>query len=149
MNCYNHPLNSAVATCVDCGKGLCVECSDMYTIPICSTCNGHRISNEKKQISNEFLLMAAVGGLFFLIYRGLETPLAFKITTIYAGASLVAGWRFLNRITPQMFLFLPLIGWLFYFLVKGVVAGFVGFFYLPFRVFRNIKRLRELNQIPN
>ncbi|MGV4410699.1 hypothetical protein ACQ1P2_06865 [Ornithobacterium rhinotracheale] len=93
--------------------------------------------------------MAAVGGLFFLIYRGLETPLAFKITTIYAGASLVAGWRFLNRITPQMFLFLPLIGWLFYFLVKGVVAGFVGFFYLPFRVFRNIKRLRELNQIPN
>lgn len=106
MNCYNHPLNSAVATCVDCGKGLCVECSDKYTIPICSTCNRHRISNEKKQISNEFLLMAAVGGLFFLIYRGLETPLAFKITTIYAGASLVAGWRFFEQNnTTNVFIF--------------------------------------------
>ena len=31
MNCYNHSDQPAVSTCIDCGKGLCSECSNKYT----------------------------------------------------------------------------------------------------------------------
>lgn len=39
MKCYNHPDRDAVGTCVDCGKGLCQECMDLWTIPVCTDCN--------------------------------------------------------------------------------------------------------------
>ena len=50
MNCYNHSNEVAVATCIDCGKGLCDECARMYTIPICNACNFIRIKVEKSSI---------------------------------------------------------------------------------------------------
>jgi hypothetical protein len=53
MNCFNHPTQTAVAQCVDCGKGLCPECAyierlcidvDYFGIPVrkrhCSIQNG-------------------------------------------------------------------------------------------------------------
>lgn len=149
MNCYNHPSHTSVATCIDCGKGLCTECAHKYEIPICLVCNNYRISNERKHIKKEFILIIAVGFIFFLLCSGAKTSFPARLFSFYLGASLVAGWRFFNRITPQLFLFLPLIGWLTYFIIKTSIAGFVGILYLPYRVFLNIKRLKELNQIPS
>lgn len=34
MNCYNHPEIISVASCIDCNRGLYVDCSNLYTIPI-------------------------------------------------------------------------------------------------------------------
>ena len=52
MNCYNHIDQPAVGTCIDCGKGLCSECSNKYTIFICDSCNLKRLYTEKSS-SNE------------------------------------------------------------------------------------------------
>ncbi len=42
MNCYFHTDQVAVATCQDCGIGLCKECASKYTPALCSECAGKR-----------------------------------------------------------------------------------------------------------
>jgi hypothetical protein len=41
-------------------------------------------------------------------------------------SSVIAGWKTLNRITPAVFLFLPLLGWVVYFIIKLVLALLCG-----------------------
>lgn len=56
---------------------------------------------------------------------------------IYLGLGIVPGWKTLNRITPQMFLFMSFMGWAFYFLIKGFSSLFVGLVSLPLMMIRN------------
>ena len=44
------------------------------------------------------------------------------------------GWRALNRITPNIFLILPIGGWLLYYLIKALLSCFIGLFVFPFVV---------------
>ncbi|MBN1250734.1 MAG: hypothetical protein JXR51_10495 [Bacteroidales bacterium] len=73
--------------------------------------------------------------------------LLFIISGLYVYSGLVSGWYTLNRITPQVFLFLPLLGWIIYFIAKLFLSFAVGFVMLPVRTFRNIKKINQLNKI--
>jgi len=154
MNCFNHPIENAVASCQDCQKGLCTKCATNFSLPICTSCNSKRKKTQKRTIYKEFFVMLVLGFLFcfFLLYMNSpihnltlkqpSTPKAFLIFQgFYTGAALVAGWKTLNRITPSFFLFLPLIGWVVYFAVKFLLSGFLGVFMLPIRLFKNIRQL--------
>lgn len=44
------------------------------------------------------------------------------------------GWKALNFITPNIFLIMPLAGWAIYFLIKGIIAFFIGFIVAPFQI---------------
>ncbi len=153
MNCYNHPDLPAVSSCIDCNKGLCIECSSRYTFPICVECNKNRISHERSEIIKDFFIIFGGGAVITFIVLSLlnsqnrDLPIMSYIMFFYVYSSLVAGWRFLNRITADYFLFLPIIGWLIYFMVKLLISGFLGIFILPYRIYKNVTRLRELNQI--
>lgn len=158
MNCYYHNSETAVAQCPACNRGLCNYCAKQYMTPICSTCNAKRINNEKRQIRRELFITYGVGVLltFFAFnvgtgpYRPEQNYLLSGFSTLfvfYAYSGVVAGWQTLNRITPQIFLILPLIGWVIYFLVKITISMFVGLVMLPIRTNKNIKRLKELNSI--
>ena len=46
----------------------------------------------------------------------------------------VAGWRFINFITPSFFLWLPLGGWIIYFIIKFLISSMLGIFILPYHV---------------
>ena len=68
MNCFYHENLGAVATCVDCGVGLCKDCvqNALYTRdnkPICLNCSkkeaGAQASNAKK---------ARSGGLAYSLF---------------------------------------------------------------------------------
>lgn len=48
------------------------------------------------------------------------------------------GWKALNKITPSIFLFLPLIGWVIYFVVKGLISVVIGMFVAPFVISKKI-----------
>lgn len=48
------------------------------------------------------------------------------------------GWGLLNKITPNIFLFMPIIGWLIYFIVKIALAAMIGVFALPFTLIKCI-----------
>ena len=156
MNCYNHTTEPAVAQCLDCGKGLCGACASLYRIPLCTSCNKSRIASEKVSILKELLLTFGLGillGVLFVkeIDGGHSYPLIHYIFSytffIYIFSGIVPGWRTLTRITPAIFLFLPLIGWLIYFVIKLALSLCVGIIMLPIRTIRNIYRLLVLRNV--
>ena len=156
MNCYEHPMQPAVAQCLDCGKGLCSECASTYSIPICKACNRKRINAEKSGIITELLLTYGMGillGILFVNFangeRYLPLPVAIMLYLIfsYIFSGIVPGWKTLTRITPAVFLFLPIIGWVLYFIIKFVLSLCLGLVMLPVRTFRNIRRLVALQKV--
>lgn len=48
------------------------------------------------------------------------------------------GWKVLNFITPNFFLILPIGGWIIYYIIKGVIAFFIGFIVAPFQIGKRI-----------
>ena len=162
MNCFNHPAINAVGTCIDCQKGLCVNCASKFSIPLCSRCNMGRVKNEKALIINELGLTFLVGTVFviFSVYIGynMEETNGIKgffvvsiaaLMMFYSGASIIAGWKQLSAFTSKYFIALPVIGWVIYFFTKLGIGTMIGFFVLPIRLYKNFKRLNQLKIIEN
>ena len=149
MNCINHPHNSAVSQCQVCGKGLCIDCTNKFSKPICDDCYSASRSDQKKAVVTEILLSLLIGiptGIILdlLVNDTHINPDSFfesRFFLLYMGLGLVAGWKTLTQITPQMFLFLPVVGWVLYFLIKAILSLFVGLVALPVRIIRNIRLL--------
>ncbi|MEE1198303.1 MAG: hypothetical protein U0K54_04065 [Acutalibacteraceae bacterium] len=62
--------------------------------------------------------------------------------TAIAGIALLVcaifGWKALNKITPDIFLFMSITGWIIYFGVKGFLSIFIGVFVAPFQIAKMI-----------
>lgn len=140
MNCYYHPSRPAVATCPQCGKGLCEDCAQKNYQGYCDDCaeemiNLH-IANRKKPLITTIVILAVslVLGLILSIAEG-----DFGMMNIFfAGlgvALIVNGWSVLTKIQPSMFLFLPIIGWVIYFIIKALISYFVGIVALPMNIY--------------
>ena len=146
MNCINHPSESAVSQCQICGKGLCVECTNKFSKPICQDCFTVSRKKQKRAVVTEVLLTLLIGLpigfiLDLLVNNTYKTPDSFwesHFFLIYMGLGIVAGWKTLTRITPQIFLFLPVLGWVLYFLIKVVLSLFVGLIAFPVWTIRNL-----------
>lgn len=156
MNCYEHPTQPAVAQCPDCGKGLCPDCASSYSVPICKKCNAKRISTEKGAIIKELLLTYGLGILLGVLFTrwtdaGHSYPLTHTIISYvvfsYVFSGIVPGWKTLTRITPAIFLFMPIIGWVLYFVIKLALSLCLGLVMLPVRTVRNIHRLVVLQKV--
>lgn len=80
--------------------------------------------------------------LFYLIIWGIMVALTATDSTVVAMIYLVAftyfGWKALNVITPNIFLFMPVIGWVIYFSIKFVLSIIVGMFVAPFQIAKAI-----------
>jgi len=139
MKCANHPEIDAVATCVDCGRGLCSACADKFSIPICDYCNLGRIGGEQKIILKDIIITAFLAFIGYCWAGYAELDLGTRFVAAYSLAGFIWGWRALTQITPRVFLFLPLIGWFFYFAIKASLALFVGFVALPWKAFTLIR----------
>ena len=66
----------------------------------------------------------------------------------YMGFSFLAGWKLLDGFTAKFFLFLPIIGWIFYFFIKIGLALFIGgtYFYSVYRFLNNLYQINRLNK---
>ena len=53
------------------------------------------------------------------------------------------GWSALNRITPNIFLIMPIIGWVIYFIIKFALSMCIGIFVLPYQIFKIIKGIKD------
>jgi hypothetical protein len=157
MNCFYHSGQMAVAQCPDCGKGLCSACASLFSQPICKSCFNKRIKSTRSIIIKELLVTFGFGlaAILFVMknhtavvgFEPLHHPqfdFVVYFMFFYAASGIVSGWKTLTAITPQVFLFLPLLGWLFYFLIKFVLAFFVGFVAFPIRTVRNFIKLNQL-----
>ncbi|MGL5256902.1 MAG: hypothetical protein ACRC76_07665 [Proteocatella sp.] len=146
MKCYQHIDNDAVAQCCDCGKGLCSACTDKWSMPICDACNYLRAGNEKKQVVKNLMLTIPLLMVGFLIVPS-QADFGTKFMLGYLCAGIPWGWSVLNRITPNIFLFLPIGGWILYFTIKFLIAYFIGIVALPYKLYKFIKIYKEAQKI--
>ena len=74
----------------------------------------------------------------YLLWAGVLTLMAGASSQAFTGIiiviSVAIGWKCVTSIQPRMFLFMPLIGWGIYFLVKFFVSLFAGLFLTPWQV---------------
>lgn len=146
MKCHQHYEKDAVSQCRDCGRALCPECTKKWSFPICDGCNYNRATNDKNQVIKNIILMIFLFSMC-LWYVPPETPFVSKLMLGYMVASTPWGWGFLNRITPNIFIFLPVIGWILYFMFKLSISMFIGQFILPYKLFMFIKDYKKAQDI--
>lgn len=156
MNCFYHPDRSSVATCSDCGKGLCQECARKWTPVLCVDCADSVLADRqfrlKKALVTSAILFVVTAVVFSIASiqsgdgaRGILLGLALG----YVVAAIPQGWVALSKITPNIFLFLPIMGWVIYFMIKLTFAWPVGAVMLPVNVFRQCKALIETKRMQN
>ncbi len=72
---------------------------------------------------------------FGLVALSIAIPFIAPITALFA---IIYGWRFINFLTPAMFVWMPIAGWLIYFTVKFFVAAILGLFIVPYHIAKKI-----------
>lgn len=142
MRCAYHVEREAVATCSVCGRGLCQECANKINPPQCLGCFADGLEAQKKQIIKSLVLAAVAAVVVFIIAmdEGAELPASF----LFALAPF--GWIALNKITPSFFLFMPIIGWVIYFIFKLILSMMVGIVALPYKIVKSMAQIKEINQ---
>lgn len=147
MKCSNHYERDVVSQCIECGKGLCPECTNKYNVPLCDHCALVRINANKNLLVKNSIIMIALFILGF--FTNESTSFIEKIIFAYFCAGIPWGWSILTNITPSIFLFLPWIGWLIYFIVKLTISMIIGMFVTPFKIYKIIKGLSESKDLEN
>ena len=82
------------------------------------------------------ILYFIVFGLMYLVLVAFEgVPVVAVIMAIAFG---YFGWQALSKITPNVFLIMPVGGWIAYFVIKGILSFFLGVFVAPFVISKKI-----------
>lgn len=147
MKCFNHINMDAVGQCVDCNKGLCSDCVELYSPPLCRDCMLKRTSATKSELVKSCILsiIFCIAG-FIVVLLG-EHNFLMAIAAGYVWGGIPWGWQALNRITPSVFLFLPLIGWVIYFIIKLILSCWVGIVVTPFKIYRLLSEYRNVRSL--
>lgn len=140
MKCINHNKKDAVGYCGKCGAGLCKDCFNKYSNHLCDNCAKEN-NNEIKEEATANLVLTIILSVAFAILGGIELSSSgdLSIIGIYVFAGIPWGWKALNRITPNIFLFMPLIGWIIYFVAKLLLSMAVGIVAMPIKIFMAIR----------
>lgn len=153
MKCYYHPDREIVATCTECGKGLCKECASKWEPCLCNDCAGERLQSKRQTLKHSIMLgvvitiVGIVWGIVSAIQHGRADFLFMGIALGYAFGGIPNGWTALSKIQPSMFLFLPAIGWFIYVFIKGFLSVIIGLFAFPLNIYRYIKESREISDM--
>lgn len=151
MKCFKHYERDASSQCLDCGKALCPECTNKYNYPLCDTCFINRINHEKlsiiKMIGLTIIIFIGALSYYLLNPMGFDNSTVLSLVNIYQYSSVPIGWITLNKLQPKFFIWMPLLGWLIYFIIKVCLSALVGFFVLPYKLYKFIKRLIEIKNL--
>lgn len=141
MKCFYHPEVDAVATCVECGKGLCSECAVKYKEMECDDCSVKHKTKIKGASWLEIAICVAVfiATFIYFKYQGSNLEATLVFSWLFCGAPF--GWKTLNKITPSVFLFLPIIGWLIFLIFKGILSIVVGIVAMPVSIVMAIVKI--------
>lgn len=150
MNCFYHDQNISVSQCLDCKKGLCKNCTNKFSIPICSSCNILRSTIEKRQIYFELFATISVGLILsYLLTRRVQSipnhtfSMKEYLLSFYVYSGVYPGWKLLNKVFPKFYFSFSII----YFVIllfKFMLSFFVGIIALPISLYMNLKRLSKL-----
>ncbi len=142
MKCYYHEDREIVATCTECGKGLCKACASKWDPVLCDDCAAERLAEKraslKRTIGLGVLIWAAaiVIGIVAAIKNASPQAILIGVLYGYMLGGVPNGWAVLTKLQPSMFLFLPMVGWVIYFVIKFVLAMVVGLVAFPMNLYR-------------
>lgn len=52
-----------------------------------------------------------------------------------------------NKITPDIFLFMPIVGWIIYFAIKAFLSVIIGWIAMPIKMIKSVVELNKLNKL--
>jgi hypothetical protein len=125
---------------MSCGVHLCYECAHLITPPTCAAC----AKNYAAEIRNEFIKTLVFGAVLLVVGIMLRNSDILELKSF--GIFIVGvpfGWRALNRITSNMFLWMPIAGWLIYFAIKFILSLLIGMIALPVYIVQQILKLKS------
>lgn len=138
MPCFYHANRQATVTCNTCGKALCSECGGAFQPPTCLDC----VSTYVSKIKTEMFTSIAISVVLMIVGCVIiESPMGILL------AGIPYGWSILNSITPTMFLWMSWVGWIIYYLIKLVLAYFIGLVALPVKMIKWILELRKAKKL--
>lgn len=149
MKCLKHYERDAVSQCVDCGKALCPECTNKFHTPLCDQCSLNRISISKKLLIKNTAIMVVLFIVGFFNAQSGEVDFSSRLLMGYAFAGIPWGWSILNSITPNIFLFMPIIGWIMYFAFKIMLSMLIGMFVTPYKIYTIYKGINDAKFMEN
>ncbi|QTL96578.1 hypothetical protein GM661_00625 [Iocasia frigidifontis] len=155
MKCYKHYNRDASSQCLDCGKALCPECTNKYNYPLCDTCFINEINSEKLSILkilglSIFIFIGTFYYKFIILREFVEfdsSVVLYFLWVSYGFSSVPIGWVTLTKLQPNSFIWMPIIGWLFYFIIKLYLSVLIGIFIFPYKIYKFIKRLIEIKNL--
>ncbi len=170
MKCFNHPEREAVATCQNCGKGLCRECAEKHTPCLCDICAVLVQQSEQEQAQNEenqrkqkyrdalvdtrgeFIKIAAIGipigiiGTWWMAHNGDLSSFSDYVVSIFMWFCVPFGWKFLTYL--QSFFPISIFGtwwfWIIYIAVKVCLSFVVG---IPAFIYQLVKTILTQSKI--
>lgn len=146
MHCFYHSNRAATSVCNNCGKALCTECGQRFQPPTCLECAEEHINAVKAEMKKSIVLsvLFAIFGMVLCVavYKG-AVGLLFGICL----GGIPTGWKTLNKITPAMFLWLPLVGWIIYFFIKLSLSCTIGVYTFPYSIYKWVKTSKETKNL--
>lgn len=140
MKCYKHNDRDAVSQCVSCSKALCPECTAKYKKPYCDECVIEEMKKNRMTLIMNSLLMIGVF-VFSFLYIFEDYSLGSRLILAFFFSGFPWGWSALSMITSNLFLFMPLIGWLIYFFIKFMLSVLIGIFIMPIKIYQIVSGL--------
>lgn len=147
MKCYKHYAMDAVSSCVDCGKGLCPDCTNRFTVPTCDSCILVHANETRALFVRNTVLMVVLFIAGFIFNRSASESIVVGILGGYFFAGIPLGWSMLSRLTSEFFLFLSIPGWLVYFMIKLFLSSIIGMFVTPFKIYQVVKGLKDVKDL--
>ena len=84
------------------------------------------------------ILYVLIFGLLLLVISVFDAP---ALAVVFAVAFIYFGWKALSRITPEVFVIMPVGSWIVYFIVKGFLAFFLGVFVAPYVIGKKLSNI--------
>ena len=128
----------SVNRCSKCGRQLTMEEDVAFHPPTCMSCAREHVSTIKTEMIKNIAISVVLMIVGIVV---IKNPAGILL------AGIPYGWSFLNKITPAMFVWMSWIGWAVYFLVKLIIAYFVGLIALPIKLFQWISEIVKVRQL--
>lgn len=128
----------SVNRCSKCGRQLTMEEDAAFHPPTCMSCAREHVSTIKTEMIKNIAISVVLMIVGIVV---IKNPAGILL------AGIPYGWCFLNKITPAMFVWMSWIGWAVYFLVKLIIAYFVGLIALPIKLFQWISEIVKVKQL--
>jgi len=147
MECINHAGKAAAGTCQSCGKGLCAECADRFSLTFCENCLlQHNTSIVQRLIFEVALTVIIFAGISIWLGMNLEGNKSASIVPALMAAGVWWGWQLINKIPmPLIIVPLPVMGMLYLF--KLILAIVVGIFAMPIMLFLRIRDIIKISKL--